>query len=142
MKACGFCHTDLHVINGDWQYTATLPICPGHEGAGIVCEVSHVPIIFLDRVTEINTKLKIGEDVRNFKVGDRVGVPWLYSACGACEFCITGWETLCAQQKNCGFSVDGCLRQVTVAPADHAVPIPDGLELEQAARKENFSQFT
>lgn len=97
---------------------------------------------YLPIVTENNTKLKIGEDVRNFKVGDRVGVPWLYSACGACEFCITGWETLCAQQKNCGFSVDGCLRQVTVAPADHAVPIPDGLELEQAARKENFSQFT
>jgi propanol-preferring alcohol dehydrogenase len=98
-----------------------MPLCPGHEGTGYVRD--------------------IGSEVTNFKIGDPVGVPWLYSACGSCEFCITGWETLCAHQKNCGYSVDGCMRQYTVAPAQYAVPIPVGLDLEQAARELSYATY-
>ena len=76
--ACGVCHTDLHAANGDWPVKPKLPLVPGHEGVGYV--------------------VAVGEGVTNVKEGDAVGVPWLYSACGSCEYCITGWETLCYAQ--------------------------------------------
>jgi alcohol dehydrogenase, propanol-preferring len=94
---------------------AKLPLTPGHEGAGIVEAV--------------------GSEVTEVKVGDRVGVPWLHSACGTCEHCIAGWETLCTQQQNTGYSVDGCLREYTLAAASHVVKIPSKISFEQAARK-------
>jgi propanol-preferring alcohol dehydrogenase len=115
IKASGCCHTDLHAIEGDWPVKAKLPLTPGHEGAGIVEAV--------------------GSDVTEFKVGDHVGIPWLHSACGHCEYCNAGWETLCLQQQNTGYSVDGCLREYTVAAASHAVKLPQKLSFEQAARK-------
>jgi alcohol dehydrogenase, propanol-preferring len=92
---------------------AKLPLTPGHEGAGIVEAV--------------------GSEVTNLKVGDRVGIPWLHSACGTCEYCVSGWETLCTHQQNTGYSVDGCLREYTIAQASHAVKLPDNLSFEQAA---------
>jgi len=113
VKMCGLCHTDVHAINGDWPTKSKMPLIPGHEGAGVVSEV--------------------GSEVTECKVGDHVGVPWLYYACGACEFCIAGWETLCNKQVNCGYSIDGCMRQYTVAPAAYVVPIPSGLGFEQTA---------
>src|SRR5689334_13219126 len=87
IQACGVCHTDLHAAHGDWPVKPKLPLIPGHEGVGIVVEV--------------------GEGVEHIKVGDRVGIPWLYSACGYCEYCLTGRETLCKDQHNAGYSVDG-----------------------------------
>jgi len=85
--ASGVCHTDLHAITGDWPVKPKMPLIPGHEGVGYV--------------------VAVGPDVKNVKEGDAVGVPWLYSACGGCDQCITGWETLCDAQQNGGYSVDG-----------------------------------
>ncbi|EXF44658.1 alcohol dehydrogenase [Pseudomonas sp. BAY1663] len=87
IEACGVCHTDLHAVEGDWPVRPSLPFIPGHEGVGYVAAV--------------------GSGVTRVKEGDRVGVPWLYSACGCCEHCLTGWETLCAAQQNTGYSVNG-----------------------------------
>ena len=113
IKACGVCHTDLHAAHGDWPVKPKLPLIPGHEGAGIIEEV--------------------GEGVSHLKVGDRVGVPWLYSACGHCEYCLTGRETLCKEQQNAGYSVDGGYAQYCKADADYAVKIPDELTFEEVA---------
>ena len=83
----GVCHTDVHATDGDWAVKPKLPFIPGHEVAGYVA--------------------KVGQGVTLLKEGDRVGVPWLHSACGHCEFCFTGWETLCTDQQNTGYSVNG-----------------------------------
>lgn len=113
MVASGCCHTDLHAINGDWPVKAKMPLIPGHEGAGIVSQ--------------------IGSGVTNLKVGDRVGIAWLHTACGHCEYCLTGFETLCLQQHDTGYSVDGCFREFAIAKASHAIKLPDKLSFEQAA---------
>jgi propanol-preferring alcohol dehydrogenase len=113
IKACGVCHTDLHAAHGDWPVKPKLPLIPGHEGVGIVEEV--------------------GPGVTHLKVGDRVGIPWLYSACGHCEYCLSGQETLCEHQKNAGYSVDGGYAEYCRAAADYVVKIPDNLSFEEAA---------
>ncbi len=113
IKACGVCHTDLHAAHGDWPVKPKLPLIPGHEGVGVVHAV--------------------GEGVTSLKVGDRVGIPWLYSACGECEYCLTGWETLCKDQLNAGYSVDGGYAEYCKAPAAYVAKIPDGLSFEEAA---------
>src|ERR1700760_138264 len=87
MEACGLCHTDIHAAHGDWPVKPTPPFVPGHEGVGLVEAV--------------------GPGVTIRKVGDRVAIAWLGHACGHCEYCVTGWETLCEQQQNSGYSVDG-----------------------------------
>jgi propanol-preferring alcohol dehydrogenase len=89
--ASGVCHTDLHAADGDWPVNPTLPFVPGHEGAGIVAAV--------------------GAGVTRVKEGDPVGVAWLHDACGTCEYCITGWETLCEAQHNSGYSVNGAFAE-------------------------------
>ncbi|WP_027415669.1 alcohol dehydrogenase AdhP [Aneurinibacillus terranovensis] len=113
IKACGVCHTDLHAVQGDWPVKAKMPLIPGHEGVGIIEEVA--------------------DDVTSLKVGDRVGVPWLYSACGECEYCLSGWETLCKAQLNAGYSVDGGFAQYCKAPAAYVAKVPDNLTYEEAA---------
>lgn len=113
IKACGVCHTDLHAVHGDWPVKPKLPLIPGHEGVGIV--------------------EKIGEGVTSIKVGDRVGVPWLNSACGECEYCLTGRETLCPLQENSGYSVDGAFAEYCKAPANYVVKIPDNLDFAEVA---------
>lgn len=113
IHACGVCHTDLHAANGDWPVKPKLPLIPGHEGVGEVVEV--------------------GEGVVHLKVGDRVGIPWLYSACGHCEFCLSGNETLCLSQQNAGYSVDGSYAEYCLADADYVVKIPDNLGYVDAA---------
>ena len=113
IHASGCCHTDVHAIDGDWPVKSKLPLVPGHEGAGEV--------------------VAIGADVSNVRVGDRVGMAWLYSACGECEHCVAGWETLCTKQQNCGYSVDGALQQYAIAAASHVVKIPDEVSYTQAA---------
>lgn len=109
----GVCHTDLHAAHGDWPVKPQPPFIPGHEGAGTV--------------------VAIGADVTRVKVGDRVGNAWLWSACGECEYCETGWETLCPNQKNGGYSVDGSFGQYMLVDARYAPLIPDGVELAAIA---------
>lgn len=94
IKACGVCHTDLHAVNGDWPIKPILPLIPGHEGAGIVVE--------------------IGKEVKSIKEGDRMGIPWLHTACGLCDYCLSGWETLFESQLNTGYSVNGCYAEICI----------------------------
>jgi len=113
IMASGVCHTDLHAADGDWPIKPTLPFTPGHEGAGVVVE--------------------LGPGVTHLKEGDRVGIAWLHSACGHCEFCLAGWETLCLEQKNSGYSVNGSFAQYAVAQADYLGRIPTNLSFVDAA---------
>ncbi|WP_041616309.1 alcohol dehydrogenase AdhP [Spirosoma linguale] len=113
VAACGVCHTDLHAIDGDWPVKATLPLIPGHEGVGTV--------------------VAVGAGVTHIHEGDRVGVPWLYSACGHCEYCYSGWETLCHNQQNTGYSVQGSYAEYVVANPDYVGHIPDSLSFIDAA---------
>lgn len=113
IEACGVCHTDLHAAHGDWPVKPKLPLIPGHEGVGIVVEVAN--------------------DVSSIKVGDRVGIPWLYSACGECEYCLSGQETLCEDQLNGGYSVDGGYAEYCKAPADYVARIPKEADPVQIA---------
>ena len=103
--ASGVCHTDLHAVDGDWPVKPKMPLIPGHEGVGYV--------------------VAVGPDVHNVKEGDPVGVPWLYSACGGCEHCITGWETLCETQHNGGYSVDGGFAEYVIADARYVGKLPN-----------------
>jgi propanol-preferring alcohol dehydrogenase len=75
IEASGLCHTDIHAANGDWPVKPTPPFVPGHEGVGLITAV--------------------GDGVPADRLGERVAIPWLHVACGACEFCVSGWETLC-----------------------------------------------
>jgi len=102
--ASGVCHTDLHATEGDWPVKPKLPLIPGHEGIGYV--------------------VALGRDVEGVKEGDIVGVPWLYSACGCCDYCITGWETLCDTQQNGGYSVDGSYAEYVIADARYVAHLP------------------
>lgn len=113
IEACGVCHTDLHAAHGDWPIKPKLPLIPGHEGVGVVVE--------------------IGEGVKTIKIGDRVGVPWLYSACGECEYCLSGQETLCPHQLNGGYSVDGGYAEYCKAPANYVAKIPENLDPVEVA---------
>jgi propanol-preferring alcohol dehydrogenase len=111
--ATGVCHTDLHAAEGDWPVKPAPPFIPGHEGAGIVAA--------------------LGTGVTHLKVGDRVGIAWLHSACGHCEFCLSGWETLCLQQQNSGYSVNGTFAQYALGQADYLGRIPQNLSFVDAA---------
>jgi alcohol dehydrogenase, propanol-preferring len=113
LEACGVCHTDLHAINGDWPVQATLPLIPGHEGTGTV--------------------VAVGAGVSHVRVGDRVGVPWLHTACGHCEYCLTGWETLCPEQQNTGYSVPGCYAEYVLADPNYVGHLPEALSFQEAA---------
>jgi alcohol dehydrogenase, propanol-preferring len=113
MEASGLCHTDIHAAHGDWPVKPAPPFVPGHEGVGIV----HAA----------------GAGVTSPSVGQRVAVPWLGYACGTCEHCLTGWETLCLRQQNTGYSVDGCFAEYFTADAAFAAPVPDGIDPIDAA---------
>ncbi|MEI8667969.1 alcohol dehydrogenase AdhP [Pseudoalteromonas sp. B131b] len=112
-EACGVCHTDLHAANGDWPLKPTPPFTPGHEGIGLVT--------------------KIGEGVTSVKVGDRVGVPWLYSACGHCEFCLSAYEPVCPDAEFGGYTKNGGFAEYIIADPNYVAHIPDGLSAVQAA---------
>ena len=113
IEASGVCHTDLHAASGDWPVKPTVPFIPGHEGVGHVSAV--------------------GAGVEGVKEGDRVGVPWLHTACGRCKQCISGWETLCGAQQNTGYSVDGGFAEYVLADPRYVGRIPDRLESAAAA---------
>jgi len=113
IQACGVCHTDLHAAKGDWPVKPSLPFIPGHEGVGHVAAV--------------------GPEVTLVKEGDRVGVPWLHSACRHCEYCLTGRETLCPQQQCTGYTVNGAYAEYVLAPAAFVGILPKELEFIPAA---------
>ncbi|WP_233860385.1 alcohol dehydrogenase AdhP [Paraburkholderia sp. HD33-4] len=113
IKASGVCHTDLHAAEGDWPIRPTLPFIPGHEGVGYVAAV--------------------GENVTHVKEGDRVGVPWLYTACGHCEHCLGGWETLCHEQQNTGYSVNGAYAEYVLADPNYVGHLPSSVSFEDIA---------
>ena len=75
----------------------------------------------------------LGPGVTHLKEGDRVGVAWLHSACGHCDFCLSGWETLCLGQRNSGYSVNGSFAQYALGGADYLGRIPTGLSFVDAA---------
>ena len=112
-EACGVCHTDLHAAKGDWVGRPKLPFIPGHEGIGFVVE--------------------IGTGVTSVKEGDCVGVPWLYSACGHCEYCLSAWETVCAKAEFGGYSKNGGFAEYILADANYVAHIPAGLNAAEAA---------
>jgi propanol-preferring alcohol dehydrogenase len=113
IAASGVCHTDLHAAEGDWPVKPNPPFIPGHEGVGTVEAV--------------------GAGVRGIKEGDRVGVPWLHTACGHCRHCVGGWETLCCDQQNTGYSVNGGFADYVLADPDYVGHLPDGLAFAPAA---------
>ncbi|MGO1349667.1 MAG: alcohol dehydrogenase AdhP, partial [Brevibacterium aurantiacum] len=104
--ASGVCHTDLHAAHGDWPVKPKVPLIPGHEGVGTV--------------------EKVGPDVTDVKVGQMIGNAWLWSACGTCEHCRQGWETLCEQQVNGGYGIDGSFGEYMLVDTKFAAIIPEG----------------
>jgi alcohol dehydrogenase, propanol-preferring len=116
VEACGVCHSDLHLADGDWKQFAGIvkkPLILGHEIAGRVVEK--------------------GVSVQHLQVGDRVGVPWIHWTCGECEFCREGNENLCAKQMITGATVDGGYAEFVKAPASHATKIPANLSSREVA---------
>ena len=112
-EACGVCHTDLHAARGDWPAKPKPPFIPGHEGIGLVAAV--------------------GKGVNHIKEGDRVGVPWLYSACGHCEYCLSAWETVCDSVQFGGYTVNGGFAEFILADPNYVARIPAGLSAIAAA---------
>jgi alcohol dehydrogenase, propanol-preferring len=116
VEACGVCHSDLHVAEGDWKQFAGIvkkPLILGHEIVGRVVEK--------------------GAAVQDLQVGDLVGVPWVHWTCGDCEFCRGGDENLCIKQAITGVTVDGGYAEFAKAPASHAMRIPPNLSPKEVA---------
>jgi propanol-preferring alcohol dehydrogenase len=108
VETAGLCHTDIHAAQGDWPVKPTLPLIPGHEGVGIVEQV--------------------GPGVTTPRVGDRVAMPWLGAACGTCEYCVDGWETLCESQVNTGYGVNGSYAEYATANAAYVAQVPEAVD--------------
>ena len=113
LETSGICHTDIHAAHGDWPIKPGLPFIPGHEGIGMVESV--------------------GSGVDAEWLGQRVAIPWLATSCGTCRYCITGWETLCPNQQNSGYSVNGAYAEYAAAFAHGVVRVPDGVSSLDAA---------
>ena len=112
VSACGVSHTDLHII--DQELTEPkLPLIPGHEIVG------HI--------------VKAGANVKKFKAGDRVGVPWLGYTCGYCKYCKRGQENLCVNALFTGYTIDGGYAEYTAAYEDYTFQIPEGYDDAEAA---------
>ena len=113
IETSGLCHTDIHAAHGDWPVKPHLPFIPGHEGVGIVEQV--------------------GPGVTTVKEGDRVAIPWLGYACGTCEYCISGWETLCEQQLNTGYFMNGGYAEYARAFGRYVAKVPAKVDPFEAA---------
>ena len=113
MQASGICHTDIHAARGDWPVKPHAPFVPGHEGIGVV--------------------EKVGSGCAIRRVGERVAIAWLGSACGHCRYCVSGRETLCQAQQNSGYSVDGTYAEYAVADERYVVTVPDAVSARDAA---------
>jgi propanol-preferring alcohol dehydrogenase len=113
IEASGLCHTDIHAAHGDWPVKPDLPLIPGHEGVGIVESV--------------------GPGVTTVTKGERVAIPWLGYACGTCEYCVSGWETLCLSQRNTGYFLAGAYAEYAPAFANYVTKVPAGINPLEAA---------
>ena len=113
IKASGVCHTDIHAGRGDWPVKPKMPLIPGHEGVGEITEV--------------------GMNVGHLKKGDRVGIPFFYTACGYCDYCLEGKETLCPDCRYTGYHEDGGYADYCRADARYVVKIPDDIDYIEAA---------
>jgi propanol-preferring alcohol dehydrogenase len=113
IETSGLCHTDIHAAHGDWPVKPNLPFIPGHEGVGIVEQV--------------------GSGIITVKEGDRVAIPWLGYACGTCRYCVSGWETLCEQQLNTGYFINGGYAQYARAFGKYVVKVPPTVDPFEAA---------
>jgi alcohol dehydrogenase, propanol-preferring len=113
MEASGLCHTDIHAAHGDWPVKPNPPFIPGHEGVGIVTEAGPGAVLH--------------------KPGDRVAIAWLGYACGHCDQCVSGWETLCLSQQNSGYSIDGAYAEYALADDRYVVSVPDEVSSFDAA---------
>jgi propanol-preferring alcohol dehydrogenase len=135
VRACGVCHTDLHTIEGD-IHPPTLPLTPGHQVVGVVDALGEKVDSSFFRSLEYDSysyeEVRWGI-VRGVHIGDRVGVPWLYQACGRCEFCLRGEENLCPNARFTGFHVDGGYAEYMLANVRYVLPIPTNFNDEQAA---------
>jgi propanol-preferring alcohol dehydrogenase len=105
VHACGVCRTDLHVVDGELP-SARSPVIPGHEIVGTVAA--------------------LGDGVGSFRVGERVGVPWLGFTCGTCEYCTSGRENLCGNARFTGYTLDGGYAEYAVADARYCFALPPG----------------
>jgi propanol-preferring alcohol dehydrogenase len=114
IEASGLCHTDIHAARGEWPVKPTLPFIPGHEGVGVVEQLGP-------------------GNAHGIAVGDRVAIPWLGYACGDCRYCNSGRETLCHDQLNTGYSINGGFAEYAVGYARHVVKVPDGIDPIDAA---------
>ena len=113
VETSGLCHTDIHAARGDWPVKPAPPFIPGHEGVGLV--------------------ERLGEGVTRLHEGDRVAVPWLGWACGACEACASGWETLCPNARYTGYTVNGGFAEYVVAEAAFVGLVPSSIDPLDAA---------
>lgn len=113
IMATGVCHTDLHAADGDWPVKPSPPFIPGHEGAGVVAAV--------------------GPGVTQLREGDPVGIAWLHDACGCCEHCISGWETLCESLHDSGYSVDGTFAEYAIGSAAYVARLPTHMDFAAVA---------
>lgn len=111
VEACGVCRTDLHIVEGEVR--APLPVVPGHQAAGRIAAV--------------------GPGVTGLAAGDSVGVGWMASTCGACDFCATGRDNLCYRARFTGRDIDGGYAERTVADARFVYRLPEGLSAHAAA---------
>jgi alcohol dehydrogenase, propanol-preferring len=116
LETSGLCHTDIHAAHGDWPVKPKLPLIPGHEGVGIIESIA----------PGVTAKT-------NLREGDRVALPWLGAACGYCRYCVSGWETLCEQQVNTGYFIDGTHAQYAKANGHYVARVPDGIDPLDAA---------
>ena len=112
VEACGVCRTDLHLLDGELPH-ARLPVVPGHEIVGRV--------------------VAVGSERVPFRIGARVGVPWLGATCGTCRYCRTGAENLCDRARFTGHDLDGGYAELTIAGADYCFPVPESFDAAHAA---------
>ena len=112
VKKCGVCRTDLHVVEGELPPRKS-PVIPGHQVVGII--------------------EKLGEGAKRFRVGDRVGIPWLHRTDQTCEYCRAGAENLCDHPAFTGYTADGGYAEYATAPEDFVYAIPESFADDQAA---------
>ena len=113
LEASGICHTDLHAAEGDWPVKPEPPFIPGHEGVGRV--------------------VKLGPGEQFVNEGDLVGNAWLWSTCGECESCLTGWETRCVKAEYGGYTVDGSFGEYMLVDTRYCARIPEGSDPVEVA---------